>query len=70
MEWLGAHSGLLTAVVTIISSLWAALHQADKSLKAHLATQFASKDDMARIEAKLDTMVSVCMLDMSARRRK
>lgn len=70
MDWLGTHSGLLTAVVTVISALWGALRQADRSLKTHLSTHFASKDDVARIEAKLDTMVSVCMLDNNARRRK
>ena len=69
MDWLTSHSAALTAAVTAISALWAGLHHVDKGLKAHLSTQFASREDLARLEAKVDTLISVAIQNVNARRK-
>lgn len=54
MSWLVEHAEAVTAVLGAIGAAWTFLARADKSIKRHLSETFATKDDLRRIEDKLD----------------
>jgi len=49
----------LGAVISAGGALWAGFHRLDRLLRARIREHAASKEDLARVEGKIDTLLLV-----------
>lgn len=74
MQYLAAHASefvsIACALLGAFGGLWAAFHRLDLLLKARIREHAASKDDVARVEAKVDLVVSALIVRRPERSRK
>ena len=55
-------ASVAVALLSTVGGLWAAFHRLDLLLKARIQEHAASKDDVARLEAKVDILLGALVM--------
>lgn len=59
IDWLVQNAGALGAVTGALGGAWTLAMRARKAAYGWMSENFASKDDISRIETKVDTLVEL-----------
>lgn len=68
MDWLAAHLHEAVALASALFGVWAVFQRGRLLLRSEIREHAASREDLARIEAKLDTVLEFAF--SSKRKRK
>lgn len=68
MDWLAAHLHETVALASALFGLWAVFQRGRLLLRSEIKEYAATKEDIARLESKLDTVLELAFI--SKRKRK